>query len=259
MDSNEKTLQELFEEIQKSKGQVRESLMNEMAFQIYVLFCSSKLRYKIKKQSGQNFSDVVQIALRSFMSDIEHDRLGAKECWEGFALGFLRNKIDIHIRDTKVLNLVDSDLLPEDYEGQESNDCEQVIEDIAQVLPIEDKTKLLFIEIAKGKLTLKEIAEKVSLSERRVNDKKTAIISHFADLFLDNESLDSETKETIKLLFDPRKRIPAAKQEKSKRLSGMERRIIAAADKIGISKEEMTKRAESALRKLTRLLNDLET
>lgn len=255
MPSEERSLKDIFKDIRNFTGQTKESAINEMALRIRDLFSKTGYRYKIKNQAGQDFSDIIQIALRSFMSDIQHNRLDLKDSWEDFSLGYLRNKIKIHIRDAKILT-VNSDSLNQHPAVADSKDYNQMIMEIANALPFEDKTRTVFVEVVKGDLTLKQIADNVGTSERTVNSKKRAIMCHFANSFLNNENLSPEVKDTIALIFNPQTCVSAAKPKKGERLSEMERRIIAAADKMGISVKEMTKRAQSALHKLAKLIDD---
>jgi len=260
-----RSVHETIRAIQDGVPGVLNAAAEELFVQFYrrlMSYAKSELFDKTKTVVGA--SDVVQMAMRSALSDIEHGRITDPDAtWDSLLFPYVLKKVLGENRDAttehRIVKSCDSDLLdrlPSPKSELSCEDVEQTFRKFGELLHKKDGTADVFEQVVLNGLNQKEAAQKLKMSDRTIRNKMKSVINHLIDRMFSEIKMDPVIEEAFRLVFDPRSRVPANKQLPGQRLDELDRRILAAADEKGVSPEEMARRVQKARRILEGVLRD---
>lgn len=260
------TVEQLLQTIRTASDPERAAALDALVEAVYVRLREYKDRhFPHRDTTGENISDVLQMAIKSFLSDVRHDRIPPQLSWDALAFGYFRKKILATMRRSasrsRVLRMAENSSLDRKPAPPpaEADGSEPAIEAVLSILPSGDGSATVFRELVVNGKTQKQVSESLGLSERSVGQKRAAILNHLVDALLAEVELNPPVREALHLVLDPRTRVPAVSQRQGKRLSEFERRIMAAAGAVGVEVSVMTRRVNQALEQLAEQLHERET
>lgn len=252
------TVREIVHKIRSSEGNERASAERQLYEKIITRFrplAGGKLNTLTRRTV--NASDIVNIALKSILSDLQSGKLDTAgdpvNSWSALILGYVNKKFKQAIRDQIAIKRgrgkpptpIDITGVPAVGDQLSLEALDQFVNNLESKLPEKDGTRVILRKYFLGDYDQEQLAKELGRDVRTIQRKWRVLQGHLADICISEANLDADVEETVRMVIDPRRWVRVT-AKKGDRRSLLERRIEAVAHKLGISERQVIRRVARA-------------